>query len=287
MLDGPEIYDRAMRTWLVAAGARSRKIRYRATDELHVLDISGRGALAPVVLLHGFSASGPSQYGALITRLRDRVTRLILPDLPGHGGSAVPRSGLDPAALLDGLTAAMDALLDEPAVMFASSMSGGVAVSYSGRRPHALAGLMLCSPSGAPFTPEELERFQHAFRIRSHGDALAFVDRLSAQPWWRRHAYAWGIRQAFNRTALVALLAELPATRPLAPEDLSTLSLPVHLIWGLADELLPASHLEFFRAHLPAHAVIDTPAHFGHGPFLDHPDELAERLLAFMRRVAG
>ncbi len=287
MLDGPALYDRVMRGWLIAGGARSRRVRYRFSDELHVLDLPGRGALPPVVLVHGFSASGASQYGPLVMGLRDRVTRIFLPDLPGHGGSSVPASGLDAPAMIDGLTAAVDELLDEPAVMFASSMAGGVAVHVALRRPDALRGLMLCSPSGAPFAPDQAEKFARVFRVQSHEDALAFVDRLSPHPWWKRHAYAWGIRQAFSRPHLVKLLDDVPTMRFLEPDELAALSIPVHLVWGRADEVLPASQLDFYRAHLPRTATIETPHQFGHAPFLDHAEELTQLFLGFVRRVAG
>ena len=61
----------------------------------------------------------------------------------------------------------------------------------------------------------------------------------------------------------------------LKPHMLARIGVPTVLVWGGADRLLPASGLDFFRAHLPAHAIIAAPPSFGHCPFLDMPDELA------------
>jgi pimeloyl-ACP methyl ester carboxylesterase len=100
-----------------------------------------------------------------------------------------------------------------------------------------------------------------------------------------RHAYAWGVRQQFNRPHLLELLERIPRTRFLEPDHLARLNMPVYLIWGRGDDVLPPSQFEFYRAHLPPHASIDTPPHFGHAPFLHHTDDLADRLIGFLRRL--
>ena len=299
MATGTELYEQMMRYLFVAAGARSEHAPFRFADRVHWLDLPGRGPLGPLVLVHGFSASGASQYGPLARLLRPHVSRIVLPDLPGHGSSTVPASGLDAEVMIDALVAAMDAALGEPAVMFASSMAGGVAVHYALRRPQALRGLVLCSPSGAPFAPDEVPAFSRIFKLDSHREALEFVDRLlpaaatapagSRPPGPQlsplRHATAWGVRQQFNRPHLVSFIERAPRFPSLEPDHLASLGMPVYLIWGRGDDILPPSHFEFYRANLPAESEIETPPHFGHAPFLHHPGELADRLLSFMRRL--
>ena len=61
--------------------------------------------------------------------------------------------------------------------------------------------------------------------------------------------------------------------------------MPVYLLWGAADTLLPKAHFEFFREHLPPDAVVERPPHFGHAPFLHQADEVAERMLRFLSKV--
>ncbi len=282
-----ELYERMMRRAFMAAGARSLMVDYGDRQRIHVLDLAGRGQLPTVVLAHGFSATGPTQYGALTRRLRPHVRRILLPDLPGHGSSSLPPAGLDAEVMVEALTAALDGLLDGPAVMFASSMSGGVAVHYALRRPKSLSGLMLCSPSGAPFEPGELEPFLGTFRVDSHRDALGFVDRLHRYGPLKRHVIAWGVRKQFGRPHLVALLEGKAQNQFLEPADLAALTMPVSLIWGAADDLLPVSHLRFYRHNLPPTAQVASPSHFGHAPFLHYPAEVAEMLLRFVRQVGS
>jgi len=256
--------------------------------KVHVLDLPGAGRLPPVVLLHGFSASGPSQYGVMLRHLRPHFGRILMPDLPGHGSSTIPRV-LSGDVMSRGLFAALDATIHpgRPVILFASSMSGGLAVRYAFQHPRRVLGLMLCSPGGAPPTREELDALRATFDIDSHEKALAFVDRMLSEPHWMRQGYAWGVRQQFRRPHLRSLLERAGSERFLSPEEVRGLVVPVHLIWGLADRILPERHLAFFREHLPPHAFIETPAHFGHAPFLHRSDELAARLVRFAQQLTA
>jgi pimeloyl-ACP methyl ester carboxylesterase len=57
--------------------------------------------------------------------------------------------------------------------------------------------------------------------------------------------------------------------------------MPILLLWGQSERLLPRSSLAYFRHHLPRHAVIEEPVGFGHCPHLDDAARLAERLVEF------
>jgi pimeloyl-ACP methyl ester carboxylesterase len=287
MLDTTVLYERLMRGALMLSGGRSREVSY-GDGMVHVLDLPGSGPLPPLVLLHGFSASGPSQYGSMLRHLRPYFQRILMPDLPGHGSSSIPRE-LSGEIMSRGLHAALDALIHpgRPVVLFASSMSGGLAVRYAFLHPRRVLGLMLCSPGGAPPTSEELAALRDAFDVDSHEKALAFVDRMLSEPHWLRQGYAWGVRQQFRRPHLRSLLDRAANERFLTPDEVRGLQIPIHLIWGEADQILPQRHLAFFREHLPPHALVETPAHFGHAPFLHRSDELAVRVIRFARRLAN
>src|SRR5690606_19463638 len=69
MVDTTVLYERLMRGALLMSGGRSREVSY-GEGMVHVLDLPGAGPLPPLVLLHGFSASGPSQYGSMLRHLR-------------------------------------------------------------------------------------------------------------------------------------------------------------------------------------------------------------------------
>ena len=285
MVSGTELYERLMRQVCLLQGARSRRIRY-PDGTVHALDVHGGGELPAVVLLHGFSASAATQYTPMLRGLRAKVRRVVMPDLPGHGSSTIPER-LEGNVIQHGVNIALDELLSEPAVIFATSLAGGFAVRYALHSPERVRGLMLCSPSGAPIGESELDDLYRLFRIRSHRGALAFVDRLfpKRKPALRQ-AYAWGVRQQFNRPHLVEWLERLSAADFLEPDELRRLRMPVCLLWGKDDMILPRAHFEFFRQHLPTHAEIETPS-FGHAPFLERAGEVTELLLRFVTRVAN
>ena len=64
------------------------------------------------------------------------------------------------------------------------------------------------------------------------------------------------------------------------------LTMPVLLLWGAEERVLPSSGLAFFREHLPAHARVEVVAGVGHSPQVDDCDGTARRLLAFFRELA-
>ena len=83
-------------------------------------------------------------------------------------------------------------------------------------------------------------------------------------------------RPAIRDVVGAATLDDLPA-----PESLGALAMPILLLWGQSERLLPASSLAYLRRHLPGHAIIEEPAGFGHCPHFDDPARLATRLVEF------
>jgi pimeloyl-ACP methyl ester carboxylesterase len=270
------------RTSLQLNGYKSRLVRTSA-GRVHVLDARGHGPLPPLVLLHGISSAGVHFY-PLLGRLRARVRQIIAPDMPAHGFSDAPPE-IRPGAMKDALVEAMDAVVREPAIVFGNSMGGFAAVHYAQARPEKVRALILASPSGASMSAEELHRFKRGFDFESHGDALHFVDKLFARPNPMRHLFAWGVRRQFADPRVRGLLSSVGPEDLLRPGDLASLSMPVLLLWGRDERILPRENLEFFRRHLPRHARIEEPDGLGHAPYLDDAGAVARRILRFAADV--
>ena len=249
-----------------------------------MLETEGRGKLPTLVLLHGFSSAGV-HYIPLLHLLRPRVRRIVLPDLPAHGFSSTPRGGIRGETLLGGLTEALDTVLDEPAILFGTSLGGIAAIRYALARPARVRGLILCSPTGAAMDEDEIKSFAAMFRIDSHDAALDFVDRVMAKRSAMRQALAWGLRRKFQLPEMRALIDSITPGDMLDPEQLHTLRPPTLLLWGRDERVLPTSHLEFFRKHLPPHARVEEPLGFGHTPYLEDPARLARDILRFTEEV--
>lgn len=282
----PEPYEHLALLALRAAGFRSRRVPTRL-GPLHALEGRGRGALPPTVLLHGLGSTGV-HYGGLLRRLRPRVRRLIAPDFPAHGFSGRPWRQVTPEELVGSMTDALDALIapGEPAVLFGNSLGGWAAVRYAVDRPERVAALVLLSPAGAPTAASELDALRGLFDFGDHDAALGFLDRVFARPPAMRHVMAAELRRRFAKPELRALLRAVGPEHSLRAEELEGLRMPVLLVWGAGDRLLPDSHRRFYRAHLPGHAWVEEPREVGHSPYLERPDEVAASTLRFLGSVA-
>lgn len=274
--------ERLARRALNAAGFASRAVP-TSVGSMHALDGRGRGPLPPTVMLHGFSANAISYLG-LISRFAPHVKRLVVPDCPGHGFSELPAAGLDRDTMLHGMFETLDTLIDEPAVLLGTSMGGFGAIRYAAARPDKVKALVLVCPGGAAMTEQELSELAAVFDVPRHGDALRFVDRMMASTVpGLRHVLAHNIRARFGRPELRSLLTSLSPDDLLTPAELRRLTMPILMLWGRDEKVLPPSHLGFFQRHLPRHARVEILNDFGHCGYLEKPAEVTQTTLAFLR----
>jgi pimeloyl-ACP methyl ester carboxylesterase len=264
----------------MAAGYRSCFTETRL-GRLHHLDVRGAGARPTTVLLHGLSSNG-AHYGRFIRPLRSAFRRLIALDLPGHGLSARLPSHAQLADLDLALVEAIERASDEPVVLFGNSLGGFAAIRYALNRPERVRALILASPAGAWMPPREHREFMARFHMRTHADALRFVDDVLAASPIARQLLAVGIRRRFSRPGMRRFLAMAGQADLLTPHELGRLSMPVLCLWGERDGVLPASSADFFRSHLPPHARFEVPRGLGHSPYLERPDAVARRLIGFV-----
>ena len=106
--------------------------------------VGGEGS--PLVLVHGLG--GAAANWVELAPLLARRHRLLVPDLPGHGGSeALPAvSGLDPFADRVALLAEREGMLPAPVV--GHSLGGMVVLRLALRRPGDVTALVLAAGAG-------------------------------------------------------------------------------------------------------------------------------------------
>lgn len=213
----------------------------------------------PVLLLHGFGSSLHTWDGwAAALEKQQRVLRV---DLPGAGLTGPdPQRRYDDAHALQQLLALLDELGLQRVAVAGHSMGGRLAWRLAVQHPQRVERLLLVAPDGfespgfeygkAPdvgFGASLLPHVLPRVALRA-GLAPAWGDesRLGEATIDRYHEL---LRAPGNRRAVLDRLAQLRLEdpRPL----LAGLSLPVLLVWGEADRMIPPRHADDWLQALP------------------------------------
>ncbi len=270
------LLERTARAALRKQGYETREVP-TAHGRMHVYDARGAGQAPTTVFLHGIG-SAATPFAPLFGRVRARARRVVAPDLLGHGFSDEPRARFTPSVLYASTNEALDEILDEPAIVVGNSLGGSVALQYAIARPERVRALVLLSPAGARATDEEWTEMRAAFDVNNRRQARAFVDRIYHRTPFLARVIAHEIPASLRRRAIRELLETATNDDAPTPEQLGALRMPVLLIWGRSERLLPQRFLDYFREHLPAHAVVEEPDAMGHCPHFDAPERVARRI---------
>jgi pimeloyl-ACP methyl ester carboxylesterase len=261
------------RRLLSAYGYRSDLVP-TAVGRVHLWSAPGRGSASPVLVIHGLG-SAALNWIPVLEQLRPHVQRVYAVDLPGHGFSDKPAE-LTEDLLRDGLLEGLERSGHARALVVGHSLGGAAALRYVNARPDRARGLLLFSPAGAPLSPEELDAVRALFTVETYEDAVKFLRVLHARPAELRARVAAPFVRASLRDP--QLRSWLSTVAPhdgqagsiwLDPAEIRKLSVPLRVVWGRDDRILPASALAFWRAHLPPGAELFEPSGIGHTPFLD------------------
>jgi 4,5:9,10-diseco-3-hydroxy-5,9,17-trioxoandrosta-1(10),2-diene-4-oate hydrolase len=123
----------------------------------HTINVAGKpiflaeaGSGPPVVMLHGGGpgASGVSNYSRNIDALAAHF-RVVVPDMPGYGGSAKGVDQADPFGYLaDMIRGLLDELAIDTAYLIGNSYGGAAALRLALDTPHRVDKLVLMGPGG-------------------------------------------------------------------------------------------------------------------------------------------
>jgi pimeloyl-ACP methyl ester carboxylesterase len=144
------------------------------------------GSGPAVALVHGFG--GAASNWTLVAPPLARRCRVLVPELPGHGGSSplpAPVETLDPYA--DRLVAVLDA----PAVLVGHSLGAVVALRVAARHPDAVRGLVLAACAGIGSGTRQAERALTLVAFIKPGKRLSRRRRtVAGTPWLKRVVFA-------------------------------------------------------------------------------------------------
>ncbi len=272
--------NRAMRRYLVLRGVESHTTRIGALS-IHYYQRQGSGLGPPVVLVHGLGSSA-NAYARMLIPLSRRFRRVYAIDIPGNGFSPVPDGG--PVPLREQVTAVVgfiEQIVKEPVFLVGNSLGGAMSLFLAHERADVVRALGLISPAGAKLAPERIEALLKSFRVSSNQDARAITRRLFHRTPMALLLLSSEMRRLYSTPTVQSIVNEVKPSDAVTEDMLRGLPMPTLLLWGRSERLLPYESVDYFRAHLPAHAQVHEVSGFGHIPQVERPSEVAQRLIHF------
>jgi pyruvate dehydrogenase E2 component (dihydrolipoamide acetyltransferase) len=250
----------------------------------------GEGDGVPVLLVHGFGADLNTWMFNQPALAAGR--RALALDLPGHGGSAKEVGAGDAENLTDAVEGALETLDIKRVHLVGHSMGGAIAALVASRRPERVASLTLIASAGLgpEINTSFIDGFVGASRRREATEVLgllmhdpALVSRAMVEDVLRykrldgvssalaKIAEAWfaGGRQSLDLRGRIAALA-----------------MPVQLVWGREDRIIPVAHAEAVANHLPVR-ILDAAGHLPHMEKAGEVNRLIDQFIGSVSERVG
>lgn len=261
--------------------------------------IAGSGPA--LLLIHGIGDNSTA-WSTVQSKLAQRFT-VIAPDLLGHGQSDKPRADYSVAAYANGMRDLLGVLDIEKVTVVGHSLGGGVAMQFAYQFPQLVDRLILVGAGGVT---RDVNIALRMASLPMGGEALALLRLPLVLPAVQMAGKVAG--GVLGSTALgrelpnvLRILRDLPEptassafTRTLrAVVDWRgqvvtmldrcylTESVPVQLIWGDRDVVIPVSHAHMAHAAMPG-SQLEIFKGSGHFPFHDDPDRFVEVVERFI-----
>jgi pimeloyl-ACP methyl ester carboxylesterase len=257
---------------------------------------AGSGDL--LLLVHGMAGTSEN-WGSVIEPLALRNT-VIAPDFPGHGASAPGGGDYSLGSLASGLRDLMVTLGHERATLVGHSLGGGVAMQFTYQFPEMVERLVLVSSGGlgpdvspvlraAALPGADLFIAATASVGRQIGSAVGRgMGMLGMRPNADVAEVARGyatLADSERRKAFLATLRAVVGTDGQRVAALDRLylaeTLPLLIIWGDRDPIIPVAHAEEAHAQLPS-SQLEIFKGVGHLPQLERPGHFVAVLQRFL-----
>jgi pimeloyl-ACP methyl ester carboxylesterase len=235
----------------------------------------------PCVFLHGLVTGNISTWYSVAALEMARDRQVILYDLRGHGDSAVPASGYDLDTQAEDLTCVLEATLPDGEMvdLVGHSLGALIALRFALKMRHRVGRLILVdAPMPAcDWVRPSLEQVQSPQALddwlRSAPDMIGQLTGRRLERLSRR------LQQLFFETSLVRDVCNMQAE---SPEDLSSLALPVTLVYGKQSPCRPVANT--LRKLLPIRALMLIDC--GHYIPSEAPEPLRDVVVGTLRHEA-
>ncbi|SPM31751.1 alpha/beta fold hydrolase [Mycobacterium terramassiliense] len=261
--------------------------------------IAGSGPA--LLLIHGVGDNSRS-WDTVHAKLAQRFT-VIAPDLLGHGESDKPHADYSLPAFANGMRDLLAVLGIDRVTVVGHSFGGGVAMQFAYQYPQLVERIVLVSAGGVakdvslalrlaamPLGAEALGVLRAPGvmpTIRRVGRAVQTM--LGSTRFGRDAAEVVDLLEGFlDRDGLAAFARTLRSVVDARGQYVTMLdrsylvkSVPVQIIWGEDDLIIPVDHAHTAHAAMPG-SRIEIFEDSGHMPFHDHPDRFVEVVERFV-----
>jgi pimeloyl-ACP methyl ester carboxylesterase len=276
-------------------------------EELEFVTIHGhrrafirRGSGPALLLLHGLGCDH-STWGPVLDQLAKRFT-VVAPDLLGHGSSDKPRADYSVGGYANGMRDLISVLGIDRVTVVGHSLGGGVAMQFAYQYPELTERLVLVAPGG--FGPEVTPAIRAVTTPGFHQVAglLTLPGVRQASTTALRLLARSGLPQARDLDEVARILDSFKDERTRAAirhvvravvdwrgqvitvsdRAYLTESMPMCVVWGEDDMVIPATHARIAAQVAPS-ARVEMLPNCGHFPHRDHPQRFVKVLQEFVR----
>ncbi|WP_313956228.1 alpha/beta fold hydrolase [Mesorhizobium amorphae] len=246
-----------------------------------------QGTGPTIVLLHGFGGSH-GVWTEIGSQLAD-AAEIIAYDLPGHGASLEVEGARSPKRMAEAVLADLVERNADHVHLVGHSMGGAVATLIALSAPERIASLTLLAPGGygEEIDAALLRRFAKAAQddeIRACLAAMSGPGHLVSE---RAVADDMAMRARsgqMEKLAEIVMAITRGGRQGVIPAELvAGLAMPVAVVWGVLDTVLPVSQSDKLPAHFDLHLVPVA----GHMLIDETPGLIIELLRGILRNQAN
>jgi pimeloyl-ACP methyl ester carboxylesterase len=260
---------------------------HQLTLDRHTFFYREQGNGPALILLHGFGEDGSvwvNQFDAF------KGYRLLVPDLPGSGKSALPEH-MSMESLADTIHEWMDVAAIEDAVMIGHSMGGYIALAFAEKYPERLNGLGLFHSTAFADNTEKLETRQKGIAFIKQYGAQPFLETMIPNlfgPFAKEQKPEIISRQIalahnFSAAALVSYYQSM-MQRPERTNVLKESKVPVLIVASKSDKLIPLEE-SLQQAYMPQLSYIHVLKCSGHMGMLEESEETNRHIIKFLQTI--
>jgi pimeloyl-ACP methyl ester carboxylesterase len=278
---------------------RAPEIQYRTING-HRRAFVKMGQGPALLLLHGLGCDHRT-WLPVIAALARRYT-VIAPDLLGHGRSAKPRADYSVGGYANGMRDLLTVLGIDKVTVVGHSFGGGVAMQFAYQYPERTERMILVAPGGLG---RDVSPAIRAITLPGFHQVMGVVTKPGLRQLTKaglRSLAATGLSRArdYDEVAEIVESFKDPKARAairhvvcavvdwrgqvvtMADRAYLTAAMPMCVIWGTEDAVIPVRHAAV-AAEIAPGATVEVIANAGHFPHKDHPQRFVNIVNDFIR----